>query len=82
MITKLQYSDSSERQRIIDENSDKVLIEEQNIIDGNFLIFTDERPITEEVKQLKSKLQQAEADNLTSLKAIADLYEMMLPLLV
>jgi hypothetical protein len=39
---KIQYVDVSDRQRIIKENSDKLLVEEQNIIDGNFLIFSDD----------------------------------------
>jgi len=41
MKFKFEYHDNDERQSIIDEHSDKFLIEEQNITEGNFLIFSD-----------------------------------------
>ncbi|MDO6355104.1 hypothetical protein Q3V94_08435 [Caloramator sp. CAR-1] len=41
MIKKFQYTTKEERERIIQENQNLVLIEEQNIIDGNFLLFSD-----------------------------------------
>jgi hypothetical protein len=41
MITKIQYSNISERNTIIEENSNLILVEEQNIKEGNFLMFSD-----------------------------------------
>lgn len=41
MIIKIQYNDEGEKPLIIGNNKDKLLIEEQHITEGNFLIFTD-----------------------------------------
>lgn len=71
MIIKVQYQDQTERQTIIDANSDKYLIEEQNITEGNFLIFSDTPRLEDEVQQLKQ-------DNLILMDAIAQMYEDML----
>jgi len=38
----IEYKTLNERQNIIDEHSHLFLIEEQNITEGNFLIFSDE----------------------------------------
>lgn len=45
-MEKIEYKDLKERERIILEqkNAGKVLIAEQNHIDGNFLVFADEYP--------------------------------------
>ncbi|MGD9678442.1 MAG: hypothetical protein AB7V16_08875 [Vulcanibacillus sp.] len=50
MIYKIQYTDN--RETIINENTDKILIEEQNIAEGNFLIFTDEPRIEEQLSNI------------------------------
>lgn len=36
-----QYQTDAERQDIIEKNTEKVLIEERNILEGNYLIFVD-----------------------------------------
>lgn len=41
MLYKFQYDNASDRAVIINENQDKYLIEEQNLFDGNYLIFSD-----------------------------------------
>ncbi|NEU61335.1 hypothetical protein [Paenibacillus sp. ALJ109b] len=41
---KHQYVDQEERQRILDKYKDKFLIEDQVLLDGNFLIFSDTKP--------------------------------------
>jgi hypothetical protein len=51
MNTIFQYKDAVERAAIVSQNTDKFLIEEQNIIEGNFLIFTDKKPVYEQFKQ-------------------------------
>lgn len=40
MLYKYEYSTEQERHSILDANTDKFLIEEQNITEGNFLIFS------------------------------------------
>lgn len=45
MKYEFKYTKEEERQKIIEDNKDKYLIEEQNIIEGNFLIFSDEKPL-------------------------------------
>lgn len=42
MNIKIQYTTQEERSQIIDDKKNLTLIEEQNLNDGNFLIFTDE----------------------------------------
>ncbi|CAB1262645.1 hypothetical protein LN736_18495 [Clostridium sp. WLY-B-L2] len=42
---KFQYKDGAEKQNIIDQNKDKILIEEDSIKEGNFLIFSDIKPL-------------------------------------
>ena len=41
MITKIQYITATDRANVLTSNSGKFLTEEQNITEGNFLIFTD-----------------------------------------
>ncbi|WP_128102777.1 hypothetical protein [Paenibacillus sp. DCT19] len=36
-----QYTNEEERSRVLDQNSHLILIEEQNITEGNFLVFSD-----------------------------------------
>jgi hypothetical protein len=41
---KIQYHSQQERENIINEHSSLILVEEQNISEGNFLIFSDSPP--------------------------------------
>lgn len=68
MNVKIQYSDHVDRQAKIDANKDKFLVEEQNITEGNFLIFSDAKSIEEQVIQLQK-------DNLILMDALAMTYE-------
>lgn len=70
MTTKIQYTDQADRQAKIDANKGKILIEEQNIIEGNFLIFSDTPRLEDQVAQLKQ-------DNLILMDAVATIYEDM-----
>lgn len=45
MKSVYEYKDQAERERIIEENTGRHLLEERNIIDGNFLVFADEAPV-------------------------------------
>lgn len=44
MRLKFEYTSQEQRQSLIIQHSDKTLVEEQNILDGNFLIFSEEPP--------------------------------------
>ena len=69
MIIKEQFHNELERAQLLDEYSDIYLIEEQDIIEGKFLIFTTIKPLSEEVEKLK-------LEDLNNKEAIADLYVM------
>ncbi|MDQ7094231.1 hypothetical protein REC12_11585 [Desulfosporosinus sp. PR] len=43
MLTTIQYTDDANKQAIITENTDKILIEIRNLIDGNYLVFSDQK---------------------------------------
>ena len=58
MKFKYEYFNDEDRQSVIVKNSDKYIIEEQNITEGNFLIFTDVKPIEIEVKELKVDINE------------------------
>lgn len=71
MVTRIQYIDQKDRQNILENNKDKVLIQEDNIIEGNFLIFSDTPRIEEQITSIKN-------DNIILMDAIATLYETIL----
>lgn len=48
MKKQIQYTDLTDRERIIQENKDMILVEEMNIVEGNFLVFSDE-PLPEPI---------------------------------
>lgn len=61
MVYTFEYRDDVERDKIIAANSAKYLIEEQNIKEGNFLIFTDVKPIENEVQEIKQYMADTNA---------------------
>lgn len=67
MKYKYQYKDNTERQSVLDSHKGKYLVEEQNITDGNFLIFSDIKPTEDKFKDLQD-------NQLIVMNAIADLY--------
>jgi len=71
MKYKIQYTDN--REQVIKENSDKFLVEEQNLLEGNFLIFETEKPVPIVVYK---DVPQKEMDELT--QAVLDLTEIVL----
>jgi hypothetical protein len=68
MNLKIQFNTPTERQSIIEAHPTLTLIEEQNVKEGNFLIFSDTEPIEIQMQELKS-------DNLALMDAFATLYE-------
>lgn len=57
MIKKIEYDTEQARQNIIADNANLILIEEQNITEGNFLIFTDEKPLENQIADLQDNQQ-------------------------
>lgn len=56
---RFQFDDQEDRKLIIEQNADKYLVEEMRLFEGNFLIFSDVKPIEEVVKTLESGLLEA-----------------------
>lgn len=67
MNYKFQYTTDEEKTTILNNNKDKILIEEQNITEGNFLIFSDVKPVENQISELQD-------NQLILMNAIADLY--------
>lgn len=67
MQYKIQYTDQTDRQAKIDANRGKILILDENIQEGNFLTFSDVKPIENQVADLQE-------NQLIIMNAIADLY--------
>jgi hypothetical protein len=65
MLFKFQYSDEADRQVKLNANLDKYLIEEQNITDGNFLIFSDTPTL--EIKVIQQEEKQGALEERVSL---------------
>lgn len=58
MVITVQYADLTERESLLEQYQDKYLIIEKNIREGSFLIFTDERPVTEQIQTLESAIME------------------------
>lgn len=54
MLFKFQYSNTEERENIISQNKEKILLEEQNVKEGDFLIFSDIKPIENQLQDIKN----------------------------
>jgi hypothetical protein len=61
LITKIQYTTEEERQSIMNSNSGLILVETQNLFEGNFLVFSDTPP---EEKIVYTNVPQVEFDSL------------------
>lgn len=70
MKYRFQYTDNVNRQKIVDQNEGKILIEEQNLLEGNFLVFVDKIPFT-----IEQKLEFLGQDNLILMDALAMTFE-------
>jgi len=56
MIYKFEYSDEINRTAIILANKNKTLIEDHNLITGNFLIFSDVKSVADGVKEVNDNI--------------------------
>jgi hypothetical protein len=54
MLYTYQYTTAAERQTIIDSHTDKFLTEERNITEGNFLVFSDIKPLENSIQDIKN----------------------------
>jgi len=78
MLYKIQYIDQSDRQTVLDANTDKILIEEQNIAEGNFLIYSDTPSLEVQIAQLKEDNLIIREDSLILMDVLATMFEVML----
>lgn len=63
MEYKFQYENAEDKQRIIKENQNKILIKDESLFEGNFITFVDELPLSDQVRDLKSENQLLRAQN-------------------
>ncbi len=75
MKYKFQYSNDIERLTLIQQHSDKRLVEEQNITEGNFLVFEDKQIEVPAPVVLLDRIKALEDQNLVLMDALATLYE-------
>lgn len=77
MRYKYQYATDEEKQALMADHSALILVEEQNIIDGNFLVFADTipEPVPVPVDPIEQRLANIEQQNLTLMDALATIYE-------
>lgn len=68
MIYEFEYKTSEEKAVLMETNKDKYLIKVQETVDGNFLTFTDVKPIELTLEELRK-------DNLTTFDVLATMYE-------
>lgn len=75
MIYKYEYKDNDERQALIEKNKTLFLIEEQNITEGNFLVFCDTQPVQQQVQVIvkEDDLEELKQKQTLMQKAIDDL---------
>lgn len=69
MDYKFQYTDNESRQAIFDSHQGLYWIAEENILEGNFLVFSDTLPVTQ--------LQSIKNDNKKIKLALAELAELV-----
>jgi len=50
----VEFTDENDKQAKITANNDKVLVEEQHLISGNFLIFGDNKSDTVRISELQA----------------------------
>lgn len=57
MKNKVEYTNQAGKQKVLDLNKGKYLVEEQNLTEGNFLIFSDVPSLEDYVIQLASEIK-------------------------
>jgi len=59
-MLKIQYANNTERESILLANSNRVLKEEHNLFEGNFLLFADDDDIETKVLATQKRLDEVE----------------------
>jgi len=54
MTYKYEYTDDTTRQTIIDAHTDKILLEDQHFLTGNFLVFSEVKPLEDQLNDIKN----------------------------
>ena len=54
MTRRVQFDSEEEKANIIEQYKDLVLVEEQYLTEGNFLIFTDIPPVENQLQDIKN----------------------------
>lgn len=78
MIYKFEFNSKEEKYEIEKNNSDKYLIEEQYLIEGNFLVYTDE---LSEIEKIKTEQEQQNEEILVNMLANTEMFEMILSMM-
>lgn len=80
MFHKFQYHDEQERENLIEQHSNLYLIEEQNVEEGSFLIFSEKpSPVQIVYTQISAEEMEAlKAENQALNTAVVELYEIAL----
>lgn len=63
MEFKYQYKDENERNYLLESNKGKYLVSEQILFEGNFLVFSDVKPVEVEIEELKQENKLLKAQN-------------------
>ena len=54
MVLKIQYNNDEEIETILNQHSDKILIEQQNLTSGNFLILSDSPRVEDSLAEIRN----------------------------
>lgn len=80
MEWRYQYKSNSEKDELIEKNKSLYLIREENITEGNFIIFSD-APLPEPVVYMnvpEAEFKALKESDVQNKEAIAALYEMQI----
>ena len=62
-MLRVQYETEEDRLNLIEKYKDKFLVAEESLLDGNFLVFADEKPSYITIEELTNKISILEAEN-------------------
>lgn len=59
MLNRVRYFSETERVKLLEEYKNMYLIREENIIDGDFLVFSDVKPNQEETENAETESKES-----------------------
>ena len=74
MLTRFQYTDQADRQRLIYDHPGMLLISEENLFDGNFLTFTDIEPAA----TMDEQMAEVKENTIILMDVLGTMFEAML----